>query len=55
VRLLLENSAAVDSKDSANKTPLSRAAEGGHVAMVRLLLNKGATMDSKDSTGLTPL
>jgi ankyrin repeat protein len=55
VKLLLENGADVDSKDSSGRTPLLWAIENGHKAVVELLLEKGANVDSKDSGGRTPL
>jgi ankyrin repeat protein len=43
VRLLLENSAELESKDNKyGQTPLSLAARMGHGAVVKLLLEKGA-------------
>jgi ankyrin repeat protein len=42
VKLLLEKGADVESKDAVGQTPLSRAATGGHKAVVKLLLEKGA-------------
>jgi ankyrin repeat protein len=42
VKLLLEKGADVKSKDGVGQTPLSRAAEGVHEAVVKLLLEEGA-------------
>jgi ankyrin repeat protein len=45
-----------DSKDDDGQTPLSRAAEAGHEAVVKLLLETGQVeVDSKDRYGQTPL
>jgi ankyrin repeat protein len=55
VRLLLENSATIDSKSNYAWTPLLYAAGMGHEAVVKLLLNKGAAVDSKDNTSETLL
>jgi hypothetical protein len=57
VRLLLENSAELESKDNKyGQTPLSLAARMGHGAVVKLLLEKGAELESKDKKyGWTPL
>ncbi|KAK0716794.1 heterokaryon incompatibility protein-domain-containing protein, partial [Lasiosphaeria miniovina] len=50
-----EEGASIDLKDNYGWTPLSRAAESGHEAVVRLLLEKGASIDLKDNYGRTPL
>ena len=44
VKLLLEKGADLESKDWAGRTPLSRAAEKRHEAVVKLLAS--ITMDS---------
>ena len=54
-KLLLENSAEVNSRDDRGRTPLSWAAAGGHDAVVTLLLQEGAVVDSRHDMGLTPL
>jgi ankyrin repeat protein len=54
-RALDRNLLVVDAKDDSGRTPLSRAAEGGHEAVVRLLLEKGAAIESNDSICRTPL
>ena len=38
VKLLLENGVQPDFEDMSGQKPLSRAIEGGHVAVVQLLL-----------------
>jgi len=58
VRLLVETGKAeVDTKDSRRgQTPLSWAAENGHLEVVRLLVATGKSeVDSKDNSGWTPL
>ena len=57
MKLLLEKGAELESKDEYDgRTPLSRAAENGHEAVVKLLLEKGAELESKDNNGgRTPL
>jgi ankyrin repeat protein len=47
VKLLLENGAQPDFEDANGQTPLSRAIDGGNVAVVQLLLAKEVTMDFK--------
>ena len=50
------NTVDADSKDESGRTPLSRAAAGGHEAVVKLLVEiAGVDADSKDNRGRTPL
>jgi ankyrin repeat protein len=45
-----------DSKNEVGRTPLSRAPEEGHEAVVRLLVGQDdVEADSKDDDGMTPL
>lgn len=53
VRLLLEQGANIESKDSDGCTALPHAAKMGHQDMVRLLLEQGANIESKDIDGST--
>src|SRR4051812_22415159 len=56
VHRLLEKGFAVDSKDDWGRTPLSVAAENGHLEVVRLLLSRDdVEADSEDKSGRTPL
>ena len=45
MKLLLENGAEPDFEDEGGQTPLSRAVEGGSVAVIQLLLAKEVKMD----------
>ena len=46
----------VEFKDGyGHQTPLSRATENGHEAVVKLLLDKNADVETKDKYGQTPL
>jgi ankyrin repeat protein len=57
VKLLLARDSVVpDSRDRRERTPLSSAAEKGHVAIVKLLIeNEHTNPDSKDKYNRTPL
>ena len=50
MELLLENGAEPDFEDEGGQTPLSRAIEGGSVAVVQLLLDQEVKMDYNCST-----
>ena len=45
MNLLLENGAGPDFEDEDGQTPLSRAVEGGSVAVVQLILAREVKMD----------
>jgi hypothetical protein len=45
----------LSSMDTWGRTPLPRAAEYGHEALVNLLLGKGAELESKDTDGKTSM
>src|SRR5436305_14890074 len=48
----LDQAAELQVKDNCNgRTPLWRAAENGHEAVVKLLLEQGAELESKDRYG----
>ena len=47
VKLLLENGAQSDAEDENGQKPLSRAVEGGNVAVVQLLLAQEVKLDFK--------
>ena len=54
VRLLLEQGAAVDQRNSAGETALLRAAAGGKLEEAALLLEHGADPGAPDNRGRTP-
>jgi ankyrin repeat protein len=45
----------VEGSDRMHLTPLTRAANGGHLEIVRLLLDKGASIGGSDRFPSTPL
>ena len=56
LRLLLDNGAAVDSRDAEGRTPLFRAAARGQIGTATLLLDRGADPAVAESTqGQMPL
>lgn len=55
VKLLLVNSAEIDSHDRSFRTPLTSAVGMRHEAVVKLLLVNGADIDYEDEFGWTPL
>jgi uncharacterized protein len=52
---LQANGAAVDKANDQGHTPLMRAAEHGHPAMIKLLLDNGAQINRTDFLGKTAL
>ncbi|KAL8407811.1 hypothetical protein RB594_006580 [Gaeumannomyces avenae] len=54
-RLLIENGADIEAKDSDRRTPLHYAAGYGHEAVARLLAEQGADIEAKDRDRRTPL
>ena len=55
MKCLLAHHAAVDHADQRGVTPLSEAAEKGHVDVVKCLLAHHAAVDGADQEGVTPL
>ncbi len=51
----LARGAEVDPEDALGRTPLSFAAEKGHVKVLELLVAKHARLDARDKKGMTPL
>jgi ankyrin repeat protein len=55
VKLLLDNNANVNARDSLNGTPLHRAVQNGHVDVAKILIKYGADIEARYDTGSTPL
>jgi ankyrin repeat protein len=55
IESLLMTSSDPDLEDSFGRTPLSWAAQRGHIAVVQQLLGRGAEADPVDTSGRTPL
>lgn len=55
IRLLLENGAEVEARNSSGQTPLLYSAYAGFRRAVELLLEKGASFRYQDRNGRTPL
>lgn len=55
VRLLLQNAAATEAKDTFGKTPLHYAAGSRHIVVLELLLSNRANIEAEGEFGLTPL
>ncbi|MHC4662889.1 MAG: ankyrin repeat domain-containing protein [Planctomycetota bacterium] len=53
--LLLESGAEVDTRTKDGWTPLIRAANYGHIAIVELLIKHGAKVNIEDNRGMTAL
>jgi ankyrin len=51
VKLLIENGAAVESKDADGMTALHHASREGHTEIVSLLLKRGARVRDRDRSG----
>jgi ankyrin repeat protein len=54
-KLLIENKADIDTKNSDGNTPLHNACIYGYVSTVKLLIKNGADINAKNSHGKTPL
>jgi hypothetical protein len=55
VRLLIENGANLNEKDSYGDTPLHCATCKGQIDIVRLLIERGACVNAKNLHGIRPL
>lgn len=52
---LIENGARSEVKDNSGRTPLSFAAQYGHLTIAELLIEHDAEIDTRDCNGRTPL
>jgi ankyrin repeat protein len=52
---LLEKDARVNAKDQDHRTPLHRAAIGGHIVIAKLLMGADADVNTIDRFGNTPM
>jgi ankyrin repeat protein len=52
---LLEAGASLEARDRLGATALTRAARGGHVALIELFLAQGAAIDARNLAGATAL
>ena len=55
VRLLLDNGAALDARNTSGQTPLLYAAYAGSTRIVELLASKGAVVQYQDTYGRSPV
>ncbi len=55
IKLLLDNKADVNAKDSTGKTALHVAAASGNLEIVQFLIDNKADVNAKDADGQTPL
>ncbi len=54
-RMLLDNGADVNAKDSTDRTPLHFASDYGYLKLAQFLLDQGANLDAQTSSQSTPL
>ena len=55
LKILLQNDAVVDVRNSENSTPLHLASSLGHLDVIKLLLDSGAVVNARDNRNMTPL
>ena len=52
--LLAARGSNLEATDNEGQTPISQAAEEGHLEVVKELADRGANLEAKDRFGLTP-